>query len=434
MVAVAWFTVVGALFILVALSQSRLARLPLSTAMVYLAVGVGLGSSGAGLIDVDPLTQSRLLEHIAEVAVIVSLFTAGLKLRLPLRDAGWRLPIQLATASMVISVGLVTLAGAVGLGLSLGAALVLGAVLAPTDPVLASDVQMQDPSDRDRVRFSLTGEAGVNDGTAFPFLMLGLGVLGMHEIGVGGWRWFAVDVLWAVAGGLAIGALSGTLVGRLVLYLRREHQEAVGIDDFLALGLIALSYGVALLFHTYGFLAVFAAGIALRHIELTSAPGVESETEPEVEMSDAPEQELAVDRLGAPGYMARAVLNFNEQLERIGEVAVVILLGGMLHRDYFTLEAVWFTAVLFLLIRPVAVFVGSIGAGGDRLQKGFIAWFGIRGMGSIYYVMYAAQSGLGEAEELIGLTFAVVTASIVLHGVSVTPMMTWYAARRGGAS
>ena len=128
---------------------------------------------------------------------------------------------------MLITVGLVAFAGVVGLGLSVGAAVVLGAVLAPTDPVLASDVQMRHPSDQDNVRFSLTGEAGMNDGTAFPFLMLGLGLLGLHNLGSAGWRWFLVDVLWATAGGLAVGALLGVLTSRFVLYLRREHREAL---------------------------------------------------------------------------------------------------------------------------------------------------------------------------------------------------------------
>jgi NhaP-type Na+/H+ or K+/H+ antiporter len=169
---------------------------------------------------------------------------------------------------MTLTVGMITLVGAFLLHLPWGAAILLGAILAPTDPVLASDVQVATPGDRDRLRFSLTGEAGLNDGTAFPFVMLGLGLLGLHPLGACGWRWLAVDVGWAVLGGLAVGGVLGTLVGRLVLYLRRAHQEAVGRDDFLVLGLITLSYGSALLLHTYGFLAVFAAALALRRIEM----------------------------------------------------------------------------------------------------------------------------------------------------------------------
>ena len=147
--------------------------------------------------------------------------------------------------------------------------MLLGAILAPTDPVLASDVQVANPGDHDRLRFGLTGEGGLNDGTAFPFVMLGLGWLGLHELGEGGWRWWTVDVLWAVAGGLGLGYLLGTLVGRLIIYLRVRHREALGSDEFISLGLIALTYGLALLSLTYGFLAVFAAGLALRRIDET---------------------------------------------------------------------------------------------------------------------------------------------------------------------
>src|SRR5919206_497446 len=131
-------------------------------------------------------------------AVLISLFTAGLKLRTALTDHRWRLPVRLAVESMIVTVGLITLVGVVGLGLPLGAAVLLGAILAPTDPVLASDVQVEGPTDQDRLRFGLTGEAGLNDGTAFPFVMLGLGLIGLHELGQAGWRWFAVDVVWAV--------------------------------------------------------------------------------------------------------------------------------------------------------------------------------------------------------------------------------------------
>lgn len=273
--------------------------------------------SGSAYWTSIPSGTQRVLEHIAEVAVILSVFTTGLKLRVPFSSWRWRAPVQLAVVSMVITVALVTLVGVLGLGLSLGAAVVLGAVLAPTDPVLASDVQMQAPSDDDTVRFSLTGEGGMNDGTAFPFLMLGLGLLGLHDLWRLGWQWAAVDVLWAVVAGLGVGAGLGWVTARLVLYLRAEHREAVGVDDFLALGLIALAYGGALLIHGYGFLAVFAAGLALRQVELAASPRGLRPSEL-VASIDETEDDVATDPKRAPGYMARAVLQFNEQLEHIG--------------------------------------------------------------------------------------------------------------------
>jgi len=421
------YIVVGAVFILMALSGSVLKRLPLSTAMLYLAAGVLIGPHALNLVNFDPIAEAAIIERITEAAVIVSLFTAGLTLRVPLRDHLWRLPVVLASWSMTLTVGLIALVGVAALELPLGAAILLGAVLAPTDPVLASDVQVTGPRDRDRLRFTLTGEAGFNDGTAFPFVMLGLGLLGLHETGDGGWRWFVVDVLWAIPGGLLVGALLGTATGRLILFLRREHKEAVGLDDFLALGLIACSYGTALLLHTYGFLAVFAAGLALRKIE-AMALGHEQAPDEVVAAAEGRGEEVATHPETAPAYMAQAVLGFTEQLERIGEVAVVLLVGVMISVTAIPGDALWFVPLLLLVIRPVSAAMGTIGSDTTWLQRAFIAWFGIRGIGSIYYLMYAIVHGVPDATAglLMGLTLAVVATSVVVHGVSVTPLMRRY--------
>lgn len=423
-----WFVLVGVLLVGMALADSVLRRLPLSVAMLYLAAGVVLGPLVLDLLYVDPVGEAELLERITEVAVIVSLFSAGLKLRTPLRDGRWRVPFRLAFGSMALTVGMIAAAGVIGMGLPLGAAVLLGAVLAPTDPVLASDVQVEHPTDRDRLRFSLTGEAGLNDGMAFPFVMLGLGLLGVHEIGPWGWRWVAVDVVWAILGGLAVGTSLGMLVGHAVMHLRRKHQEAVGLDDFLGLGLIALSYGTALLLQTYGFLAVFAAGLALRRIERQETGARMPPPDVEVAAESAEEAEAATDPETAPAYMAQAVLAFSEQLERIGTVAVVVLLGGMLSQSYLSAHVVWFVPLLLFVIRPAAVAVGLAGSDTSAMRRGLISWFGIRGIGSIYYLSYAITHGLPPelAERLTALTLAVVVASVVLHGVSVTPLMQWY--------
>jgi NhaP-type Na+/H+ or K+/H+ antiporter len=426
-----WFLIVGGVLCLMALAGSYLRRLPLSTSLLYLLVGIGIGPAGLGLLRVDPIADAKLLEHLTEVAVIISLFTCGLKLRVALRDRIWRIPLRLAFVAMVVTVALIAGAGVLGLGLSLGAAILLGGILAPTDPVLASDVQVETPTDQDRLRFGLTGEAGLNDGSAFPVVMLGLGLLGLHELGAFGWRWLAVDVLWATAAGLGVGWLLGQLVGRLVVHLRRTHREGVGLDDFLALGLIALAYGAAHLIYAYGFLAVFAAGLALRHIELAHSEAQGHNLE-EVEAANGPEEQIATDPQLAPAFMAKAVLGFNEQLERIGEVAMVVLLGAILVPllPDVPAAALWFVPLLFLVIRPIAVLVGLLGSATGPVQRGLIAWFGVRGIGSLYYLMYALTHGVeGDlARQLVALTAVTVAASIVVHGISVTPLMSRYAA------
>ncbi len=426
-----WFVLVGVLLVAIALSRSVFLRLPLSTTMLYLGAGFALGPHGVGLLRVDVYAQSAIWERITEVAVLVSLFGAGLKLRAPLRDRSWMLPLRLSTVSMMATVAMVTVAGVYGMGLPVGAAVLLGAVLAPTDPVLASDVQVTHPSDPDRLRFALTGEAGLNDGTAFPFIMLGLGLLGLHEIGEMGWRWAAVDLVWAVSAGLAVGALLGTLVGRLVIHLRQVHREAVGLDDFLALGLIALAYGVALLVSGYGFLAVFAAGLALRRIERRASGGEAPPADVALAGSSAEAEEAATDAEKAPAYMAQAALGFVEQLERIGVVAVVLLLGGMISWSFIPGVALWFIPLLFLVIRPVSVYLGLLGSGTTRIQRGLIAWFGIRGIGSVYYLTFAMQHGLPEefSRSVAALVLVTVAVSAVAHGISVTPLMELYSRR-----
>ncbi len=423
-----WYLIAGGVLIAMALAGSLVKRLPLTPSMLYLALGVALGPYGAGLIRIDPVKDAHIIERIAEIAVIISLFTAGLKLRSPLADPRWLLPVRLASLSMVVTVSLITLAGVTLLGLPLGAAILLGAILAPTDPVLASDVQVSKPTDRDRLRFSLTGEAGLNDGTAFPFVMLGLGVMGLRDLGSFGWRWVAVDVVWAIGAGLGIGWLAGWLIAKLVLFLRRTHKEAVGLDDFLSLGLLALAYGAAISVHAYGFLAVFAAGLALAHIE--GHPAVDEAPPPAdvAETADATKQERAATNPDtAHAYMAQAVLGFNEQLERMAEVMMVILLGGTLIVPGW-LDALWFVPLLLFVIRPIAVYAGTVGAHCMPLQRGLIGWFGIRGIGSIYYLTYATTHGVdaATASRLTAITFVVVAASIALHGISVTPLMNRY--------
>ena len=213
------------------------------------------------------MRELELLELVTEIALLIALFTVGIKMRVPVGDWRWSLPLRLATLSLVLTIAGIAAAAHWWLGMAPGLALLLGAALAPTDPVLASDVQLRSPHDRDNLRFALTGEGGLNDGTAFPFIFLGLGLLGLHDIGAFGWRWALIDLAWGTIGGLGIGFAIGAGVARGVRALRQWRKDAAILDEFLLLGLIGLSYGVALAAHTLGFLAVFAAGLALRRAD-----------------------------------------------------------------------------------------------------------------------------------------------------------------------
>ena len=427
-----WLLFSGLLMTTMALSGTTLTRLPVTAAMLYLVAGYALGPAAGNILTPDPLRYSVLLERIAEIAMLISLFAVGLKLGLPLRDQGWRLPARLAVISMMVTVALITLLGVRLLDLSLGAAVLLGAILAPTDPVLASDVQVAAVEDRDRLRFSLTGEGGLNDGIAFPFVMLGLGLLDLHSLGAHGWRWLVFDVLWGAAGGLAIGGLLGWAVGTLVVYLRSRHEESVGRDEFLALGLIALSYAIAVLCGAGGFLAVFGAGLALQRVKVEPGDRRTARAPETGLQSAAAHAALATDGQLAGAYMMQEVQGFNDQLERIAEVVVVLLVGAMLAYAHLPPGAGWFIALLFLVVRPLAVAVGLFGSHVSRDQRVLLSWFGIRGIGSIYYLMYAIDQGLPRAlaEQVMGLTLSVVAVSIVVHGISVTPLMDLYGRRK----
>ncbi len=414
-----WFLIVGALLILMALVGSAVDRLPLSPGLIYLLTGVALGPAGLNIVALDPLSRSPELRLACEIAVIISLFTVGLKLRTSLSDPLWRLPFRLATVSMAVVIAAITLVGFFGFGLPLGGAVLLGAILAPTDPVLASDVQVRHADDRNRTRFTLTAEGGINDGIAFPFVILGLGLLGLGELGRFGLRWVAFDLVWAVGAGLALGWLCGKAVGYIVLFVRREFKEAIGWDDFLALGLIALTYGLALLVQAYGFLAVLAAGLAMRHIE-TESHDSQKNVIPKVAKS-----EEVTHPATAPAHMVKTVLAFNERFERIGELVVVLALGASLSTVSLDHGGLWLALLLFAVIRPVSVFVGLAGARCSRRELKLISWFGIRGIGSLYYLMYAIEAGPPTelTEKLTSLVLTVVAASIAVHGISATPVM-----------
>ena len=420
MTAAAWFLVIGAVLLFMALTAARIKRMPLSTAMVYLCIGVVLGPTVTDQFHFNPLEQSALLEVITEVAVLISLFGAGLKLAAPVGHLIWWAPFRLATVSMVTTVGLTALVGIWLLDLPLGAAVLLGAILAPTDPVLATDVQVKRAGDDDRVRFSLTGEAALNDGTAFPMVMLGLGLLGLHELGDGFARWWLVDVLWACACGLGVGGGLGVATAWAMHRLALRGMRSELMENFLGLGLIALAYGSSLMLQGYGFLAVFAAAFMLHRTEarlgdLDAAPDAQS----------GGRASAAVD----PPYMSQVSLHLVEQLERLAEVALLLLIGGMLFANSWQLVYVACALVLLFVVRPVSVLVGLIGSREPPVAKAALAWFGVRGIGSIYYLMYAIQHGVSDelAVTLVSVVLIVVATSIVLHGVTVTPLMRLYA-------
>ena len=416
-----WFLLVGGLLLVRGFTATVLKHLPVTAAIAYLAVGLLVGPSVLNVFHFNPLKESALLEVLTEVAVLISLFAAGVKLPVPFSFTRWRTPILLATVSMSITVALIAAFAWYVLNLPLGAGILLGAILAPTDPVLATDVQVRHPGDRDLLRFTLTSEAGMNDGSAFPFVMLGLGLLGLHDLGDSGLRWILVDVLWATGAGIAIGVVGGITLAWLGWKLRREPHKHELMDDFLGLGLIGVVYGLTVMVNAWGFLAVFFAAVALRQTELklsqATNPSLASESLPDSLPEPVPVPTVS-----------QGSLVFKEHLERLSELTLILLVGGSLFLTSWSWETVGLALFLFLVARPISVLLALLGTRTAWRIRGMTAWFGVRGIGSLYYLMFAIQHGLPEALalHLIQLTLIVVTLSIVLHGISVKPLMGYF--------
>lgn len=420
-----WFLLLGILMLARGLTTTALQNSPFTSAIIYLCAGLLVGPTVLNFFYFDPLEQSALLEVLTEIAVLISLFSAGVKMPVPIRLKRWRQPILLAWGSMTVTVALITLFGWAALGLPLGAAVLLGAILAPTDPVLATDVQSRHPGDKDELRFTLTCEAGMNDGTAFPFVMLGLGLLGLHEIGEFGARWVLVDVIWATLAAIAIGLACGAATAIASWRLRGPEMKHEVLDDLVGLGLIAVAYALCLLVHAWGFLGVFFAGVALRHVELrlASRAGIGRDKNAAPGSHVDRDGELAEDE--PPPIVSAEALVFKEHLERLSELMLVLLLGGMLAFSYWNWRSAALAAFVFLVARPLSVLLCLGGTGTSWRIRGMVGWFGVRGIGSIYYLMYSIQHGLPHdlARELIQLTLVVITLSILVHGISVKPLM-----------
>jgi len=411
--------------------ESVLERLPFNAAMLYLPIGWLLGPGGTGLIHIDLRAHADVLTVITRVALLLSLFTVGLKLRVAFRGDGsrlWWLPLRLGVLSMLITVPVLAICISFLFNMPFAVAMLLSAILAPTDPVLASDVQVKNVDDPDQLRFSLSGEGGLNDGSALPFVILALMLLGVtNEVAqVNHFGWF---VAWGVVAGIGCGALAGWTMSRLVLYARQRFGLALGMEEFMAIGIIMLSYGVAELVHGIGFLSVFAAGLAMRQVESAS-----SGNKPAGELIAAAEgsgKSAAVHPEQAPVYLTETVLGFNQQLEHFAEFFMVLLMGILLSEFGLSGEGVLIAGLLFFVVRPTAVGLGLLGSDTDTSHRWLIAWFGIRGVGSLYYLCFALQFWHDKLNLRIAQDVLTVLAlSILLHGISSAPLMHLYWRKR----
>lgn len=402
--------VFGAIVLLTAWAPMLLRNLPLSLPIVCIAVGAGLVWSPLfPIVGWNPLENRYVTEKLTEFVVIVSLMGAGLKLDRPLGWHGWAATWRLLGIAMPLTIAGIALLGWSILGLGLAAALLLGAALAPTDPVLASDIQVGPPGseEEDEVRFALTSEAGLNDGAAFPFVYLAIAIALAQTTGepfLG--EWFLVDVLWKTAAGIGIGWAGGKVMGYLTFHLPNRTGLSETKDGFVALGITCLAYGSTELAHGYGFVAVFVAALALRSVERRHAYH---------------------DNLHA----------FAEQIERLVMMVLLVCFGAAIAEGSIFGSLNWAVVAVGVLIlfvvRPLSVWIGLAGNPAPKLEKGTIAFFGIRGLGSFYYLAFALGQTEFEQPNILWVTVCfVVLVSIVLHGVLVTPIMRYLDGGRAG--
>lgn len=436
-----WMALLGALLLAMAMFASQLERLPVSTSIIYLALGLLLGPRALDWVRIDFVRGASWLEHLTEIAVIISLFIGGLKLRLPVRHAAWSAVWRLAAPLMLASIVGIALFAHLSLGLELATAALLGAVLAPTDPVLASAVSVNEAADQDRLRYGLSGEAGLNDGMAFPFIVFAMGL--REQAGLGAWvfSWALVRLLWAIPAALLIGYALGRYLGQAAMRRRSIHRQTASTSDFLALALIALSYVAAEVVHAWGFLAVFAAGVGLRAAELAivnqsphpdagpQRPAAESHAHPPAEdlVAAKVEQDALEQPAVAAGVTVFESLSFGDTAERALELLLVCIVGVSL-AVHWDPRAIAIALLLFVVIRPVCARLLLIGTPTSTAQRWLMGWFGVRGIGSLYYVTYSLNDPIGGimGEAIVDLTLSVVALSVLLHGVSARPLLAWY--------
>jgi NhaP-type Na+/H+ or K+/H+ antiporter len=399
--------VTGLLLLVVTLGSGWIERLPLSYALIYLLVGIFLGQYGAGLIKLRP--DAEFLQRLTEFVVIVSVYSCGLKMNRPLTLKAWRSPIRLLGLLMPMAILLMALIDRWFLGMGWGAAILLGAILAPTDPVLASEVQLTHVDDRDELRFALTSEGGLNDALAFPFVYFG--IYALKDNNWSNWfkNWVVVDIIWAIAAGLVMGVVVAKSISWLDRHLQSQRPAEDTLKDFLTISIILLTYSLTELINGYGFVAVFVAGLILRNIYQRQS-----------HRDNDPLREKHLSQL-----------EFIEQIEKLLEIVTILIVGSILLVEpmvKYAGQSLLIAGLLFLVIRPLCVWLSMLGSRLPTATLGLMSWFGIRGVGSLYYLTYAMGEGLkGEtAEQIAWITLTTIVFSVILHGISATPLMKWY--------
>lgn len=390
----------GLLIALVAWLPLALRRLPLSLPIVCIGLGAAIFALPQVTLQPLPMTYPDITERFSEFVVIIALMGAGLKLDRIFSFRSWGITWRLIAITMPLSIAAITLIAGWWIGLSWTVALLLGAALAPTDPVLAADVQVGPPKsgEEDEVRFGLTSEAGMNDGFAFPFVHLAIALSLAASTGEPWFaQWFTYNVLWEIGAGVAAGYAIGRVFGWLTFHVPAKTKLAKTGDGLIALSATFVSYGLTELMHCYGFLAVFVTALTFRHAH--------RDHDFQLEMHA-----------------------LTEQIERIAMMVLLLLFGGALVSGLLA-PLHWIDVVaalvILLVVRPVTGLIGLLGHRAKWSERLTLAFFGIRGIGSVYYLAYGLNhmEGVEGCDRLWAIVGLIILISILMHGITVTPVM-----------
>ena len=386
--------IIGVSLLLASHLYKKLEKLSFSLPMALLICGMLIGWISPYFQDLNPIKQKLATEHLTELAVIVSLVGAGLKIDRDIGWKSWRITWRLLAIAMPLSITALALGGFYFMGLSLAASVLLGGAMAPTDPVLASGVQVGGPGEghEDNVRFGLTSEAGFNDGLAFPFIHLAI-LLAANSGSEIFWEWISFYVFLKIA----VGIIAGIVVGRIIAFVTfKFNKENVISDGLVAIALTLISYSIAEVFHGYGFIAVFLAAYIFRRYEK--------------------EHDYHED-----------LHNFSEQIERILMSVLLVVFGILIWQGLLSnldWAGVAMAFIFILIIRPLSAYISLGKINLHPFKRLAISILGIRGIGSFYYVAYAfAHSDQFELEEMNTVWSTVsfiVLISIFIHGF-ITP-------------
>lgn len=384
----------GAIALLAAVVPTMLRKRYISAPIVYLLIGAA-GFFMFNYDDVHPLEHLGEIQHVSEFVVLVALANAGLRIKEPFKWSSWKYAVRLLVITMPLTIIVAAVLGWQFMGFAPATAMLFGALISPTDPVLASELQTSAPGkdDRSQSKLGLTAEAGINDGLAFPFTWLAIALVtkgSNYSEWIG--NWLLHDVLIKMALGVGIGLLTGWGLYKIIFSISSKEDTLGRISrGILALALILLPYTLCEVTGGYGFLAVFFAACMFSRYEKSQK------------------------------HM-HSLHDFNEELEAFAVAAIFVTIGIFIALHYHLLlnfNILATALIMVLIVRPLAGWIALAGSGLNNFQKFVLSFYGMRGIGSLFYLAFALQQAdFDQPKKLVAVTTATIFFSVLIHGIS----------------